>query len=104
EYVIDLTGILNNGVKEGEFHLLFTGNNHYIALVPEADGIADELPPPPKASNVVIDARVSTAKLDLKLSTTSKLSQGINTSSKSAEAMVEIHHINVGQGDSTLIQ
>lgn len=102
EYGVEAHSVLSK-TKRGDIHLLFKGSNHYVALVPEKD-LKNKLPDPPKASDVLIDAGARTVKLDLKLSTSDNLSSGINTSEKSGVAVLEIHHINVGQGDATLIQ
>jgi 3D (Asp-Asp-Asp) domain-containing protein len=79
--------------------LFYSGYNHYRALIPAADigGVPDGM----RLDKA--DERKLTASLFASLKTSSSSSSLTNTSSASNNCFLEIHHINVGQGDAALI-
>lgn len=79
--------------------LFYSGYNHYRALIPHA---SINLVPDGMRIDKGVERKISST-LFASLKTTSISSLFTNTSSSSTKSYLEIHHIDVGQGDCTLI-
>jgi beta-lactamase superfamily II metal-dependent hydrolase len=96
---VHLVDNLSGGGGRTRLFLFYSGYNHYRALIPAADigGVPDGMRLDKN------EERKLTASLFASLKTTSTSSSLTNTTSASSNSYLEIHHIDVGQGDATLI-